>query len=161
MRRAGALAVLALAGCGGTAGPLQRVSAEPPAGAEPGGKVAERQGSNNPDAGQSIYTLRPREGDTLSYTMTVRNPTGKPVKVTGVVADAGRDGAFVPERVGGAPVEVPAGASAPVTVSGHVHGCRFGGQRVPLAGPELELADGSSQQLKLGIRVELVVQGCP
>jgi hypothetical protein len=93
--------------------------------------------------------------------MTVRNPTGKPVKVTGVVADAGRDGAFVPERVGGAPVEVAAGASAAVTVSGHVHGCRFGGQRVPLAGPELKLADGSSQQLKLGIRVELVVQGCP
>jgi hypothetical protein len=56
---------------------------------------------------------------------------------------------------------VPAGGSAPVTVSGHVHGCRFGGQRVPLAGPELELGDGSSQQLKLGIRVELVVEGCP
>ena len=46
VRRAAAAAVLALAlaGCGASGGPLQPVSAEPPAGAEPGGKVAERRG---------------------------------------------------------------------------------------------------------------------
>jgi hypothetical protein len=93
--------------------------------------------------------------------VTVHNPTHKAVSVTGVAADASRDGAFVPERVEGAPVKIPAGGTAAVTVSGHVHGCKFGNQRVPLAGPELKLGDGSSQQVKLGIRVELVVQGCP
>ena len=43
-------------------------------------------------------------------------------------------------------------------------GCQYGGQTVSLAGPELELrTDGgtSTQELDLGIQVELVVQGCP
>jgi predicted small lipoprotein YifL len=161
-RAAAALGVLAIAGCGG-GGPLEIVSARPPAGAQPAGKRAERQGSNDPNAGEAIYTLRPREGETLRYTVTVRNPTGELVSVTGVAADEERDGAFVPERVAGAPVQVKPGASAPVAVEGRVHGCRFGGQRVPLAGPELELTtDGksSTQQLDLGIQVEMVVQGC-
>jgi hypothetical protein len=154
------LALLALAGCGG-ATPLQRVSAEPPDGAQAAGKRAERQGSNDPDAGEAIFKLQPREGETLRYTVTARNASSDPVSVTGVKADPDRDGAFVPARVAGAPVRIEPGATAPLVVEGTVHGCRFGGQRVALAGPELELAGGDTQQLDLGIQVELTVEGCP
>ena len=58
---------------------------------------------------------------------------------------------------------MPAGGEAQVTVEGTVKGCDYGAQRVPLAGPELELVtDGgsSTQELDLGIQVELKVQGC-
>jgi hypothetical protein len=159
-RAAVILALLALAGCGG-ATPLQRISTEPPSGAEPAGKRAERQGSNDPDAGESIFKLRPREGETLRYTVTVRNTSSEPVAITGVKADPDRDGAFVPERVAGAPVTIRPGATVAVPVEGTVHGCRFGGQRVALAGPEFELEGGDTQQLDLGIQVELTVEGCP
>ena len=158
-----ALAVLGLAGCGSGGGPLELVSAEPPAGAQDAGKRAERQGGNDPDAGERIYRLEPQEGSSLSYTVTVRNPTDEVVSVTGVAADEDRDGAFVPERVDGGPVQVPAGGEAQVTVEGTVKGCDYGAQRVALAGPELELeSDGgsSTQELDLGIQVELKVQGC-
>jgi hypothetical protein len=93
----------------------------------------------------------------------VRNPTDEVVSVTGVVADEDRDGAFVPERISGGPVAVRPGADARVTVEGTVRGCEFGAQDVPLAGPELELrTDGgtSTQELDLGIQVEIQAQGC-
>jgi predicted small lipoprotein YifL len=160
---AAAALLLALGGCGAGGGPLELVSSEPPAGAEAAGKRAERQGGNDPDAGESIFKLRPTEGDPLTYTVTVRNPTSEVVSVTGVVADEDRDGAFVPERIENGPVQIKPGATAPVTVEGTVHGCRYGGQMVPLAGPELELrTDGgtSTQEFDLGIQVQLVVQGC-
>ena len=160
---AAAALLLALGGCGAGGGPLELVSAEPPAGAEAAGKRAERQGGNDPDAGERIFKLRPTEGDPLTYTVAVRNPTSEVVSVTGVVADEDRDGAFVPERIENGPVQIKPGATAPVTVEGTVHGCRYGGQMVPLAGPELELrTDGatSTQQTDLDIRVELIVQGC-
>ena len=101
---------------------------------------------------------------TVPAAVALRNPTSEVVSVTGVVADVDRDGAFVPERIDNGPVQLEPGATAPVTVEGTVHGCRYGGQMVPLAGPELELrTDGatSTQQTDLDIRVELVVQGCP
>ena len=163
--RLAAAAVLAgvLAGCGGSGAPLEIVSAEPPAGAQAAGKVAERQGGADPDAGERIYELRPQEGAELTYTVTVRNPTDEVVSVTGVVADEDRDGAFVPERISGGPVAVRPGAEAAVTVEGTVRGCEFGAQDVPLAGPELELrTDGgtSTQELDLGIQVEIQAQGC-
>ena len=154
-----ALALLAVTGCGG-ATPLELVSTEPPAGAQPNGKRAERQGSNDPDAGEPIFSLRPREGERLRYTVNVRNTSSKAVTITGVKADQDRDGAFVPERVPGAPVRIEPGAAAVVPVEGTVHGCRFGGQRVPLAGPEFVLDGGDAQPLDLDIRVELVVEGC-
>ncbi len=156
---AAALLVLAVAGCGGD-GPLELVSAEPPAGAEAAGKNSERQGDADPDAGESIYKLRPTEGDALRYKVTVRNTSSDAIEVTGVKADEDRDGAFAPERVDGAPVKIEAGASEPVTIEGTVHGCQFGGQRVSLAGPELELDDDGTQQFDLGLQVELIVEGC-
>ena len=161
MRRAAAIVLLlGLAGCGG-ATPLARVSAEPPDGAEAAGKRAERQGSNDPDAGEAIFKLSPREGETLRYTVNVRNTSSQPVTITGVRNDPDRDGAFVPERVPGAPVAIRPGATASVPVEGTVHGCRYGGQRVALAGPEFALEGGDTQQLDLGIQVELTVEGCP
>jgi hypothetical protein len=96
--------------------------------------------------------------------VAVRNTTSEVISVTGVAADDDRDGAFVPERVENGPVQVRPGRSEPVTVEGTVRGCRYGGQTVPLAGPELELrTDGgtSTQELDLGIQMRLVVQGCP
>jgi hypothetical protein len=62
--------------------------------------------------------------------------------------------------VDGAPVAIDGGASARVTVSGHVEGCRFDGQQVPLAGPELKLDDGDSQQFDLEKRIEVVTAKC-
>jgi len=44
-----------------------------------------------------------------------------------------------------------------------VRGCEFGAQDVPMAGPELELrTDGgtSTQELDLGLQVEIRAQGC-
>ncbi len=158
-----ALVGLALAGCAGGGGPLELVSAEPPAGAQAAGKRAERQGGADPDAGERIYELRPQEGAALTYTVTVRNPTDEVVSVTGVVADEDRDGAFVPERIAGGPVAVRPGAEADVAVEGTVRGCEYGAQDVPVAGPEFELrTDGgtSTQELDLGIQVELQAQGC-
>jgi len=140
------------------------VSADPPAGAEAAGKRAEAQGRTDPDSGERIFKLRPREGDRLAYTVNVRNPTSEVVSVTGVAADEDRDGAFVPARIDNGPVAVKPGATVPVIVEGTVHGCRYGRQMVSLAGPELELrTDGgtSTQEFDLGIQVELVVQGCP
>ena len=162
MRRVpAALLVLALAGCGSGGGPLELVATDPPAGARSEGKRAERQGTPDSDSGETIYRLAPPEGSPLSYTVTVRNPSSEVVSVTGVVADEDRDGAFVPERIDGGPVQVEPGASAPVTVEGTVRGCDYGGQTVPLAGPELEVrTDGgtSTQQLEPDIRIELVTQ---
>ena len=165
MRRAALALLLAISvcGCGGGGGPLELVSAEPPAGAQEAGKRAERQGGADPDAGERIYTLRPREGSAIDYTVTVRNPTSEVVSVTGVAADEDRDGAFVPEQVADGPVQIEPGREADVTVAGTVHGCEYGAQQVPLAGPELELStEGGteSQERDHGIKVELQVQGC-
>lgn len=138
-------------------GPLELVSSQPPAEAQDEGA---RQGGTGPDAYEPLFELRPAEGDELSYEVTVRNTSSKTVTVTGVVHDEERDGSFVPETVDGAPVEIRDGASAPVTVTGHVESCRFGGQQVPLAGPELKFEDGGSQQFDLGKRIELVTAKC-
>ena len=163
-RGALALLVLGLAGCGAGEPWVEYLSSSPPSGAESAGKRAERQGGPDPDAGEEIFRLRPREGETINYPVSVRNVTDRPISVTGVKADEDRDGAFVPKSVAGAPVEIPAGGRGQVEVEGVVHGCRYGGQTVPLAGPELELrsgGDGRTQQLELDVRVELVVEeGC-
>ena len=165
MRRA-ALALLAagLAGCGASEPWVEYLSVSPPAGIEPAGKRAERQGGPDPDAGEEIFRLRPREGESIGYAVSVRNVTDREIAVTGVKADEDRDGAFVPRSVVGAPVRIPAGGRAQVEVEGEVRGCRYGGQTVPLAGPELELRSGGderTQQLELDVRVELVVEeGC-
>jgi hypothetical protein len=162
VRRAVAAVFLALglAGCGSGEVWVGYESISPPAGIGPAGKEAERQGSNNPDAGEPIFELRPREGETIRYAVAVRNVTDREISVTDVVADEDRDGAFVPERVDGAPVRIAAGEQAEVTVQGRVDGCRFGGQTVPIAGPELEFDDGESQALGLPIEVKLVAEGC-
>ena len=165
MKRAAAVALVRLAGCGGESW-VRVERAGLPAGVEPAGKRAERQGGNDPDAGEQIYKLRPREGERLAYSVTIRNVTSDPISVIGVVADPERDGAFVPEEIIGGTVNVRAGETAVVPIGGHVHGCRFGGQAVPLAGPELELrkpgADLTRQQLDLGYQIEVVVKdGCP
>jgi predicted small lipoprotein YifL len=158
VKRALAVAfLLALAGCGSGGGPLELVSSTPPAAAQDQGAT---QGGTGPDAHEPLFELRPAEGDELSYEVTVRNTTSKTVTVTGVVHDEERDGPFVPENVDGAPVEIGGGATGRVTVSGHVEACRFGGQQVPLAGPELKLRGGGSQQLDLEQRIEVVTAKC-
>ena len=71
MRRGLLAALIVLsAGCAG-GGPLELVSADPPAGAEAAGKRAEAQGRTDPDSGERIFKLRPREGDRLAYTVNV------------------------------------------------------------------------------------------
>jgi predicted small lipoprotein YifL len=155
-RAAALLLAVAVAGCGG-GGPLELVSAKPPAGAHDSGAT---QGGTGKDSREHLYELRPAEGSELSYEITVRNTGSKTVTVKGVAADEERDGPFVPGRVDGAPVDVAPGATAPVTVSGKVSGCDFGGQQVPLAGPELTYEGGGTQQFDLGIRVELVTERC-
>jgi hypothetical protein len=153
------LAALALAGCASSSsGPLELVAADPPAGAEARGKTSETTTSQ--DRGEPIYALAPAEGSELAYTVSMRNTSDKPVKVMGVKPDKDRDGAFVPEGVEGAPVEIPAGATKDVVVQGHVRGCRFGGQKVPLAGPELTLEGEGTQQFDLGLQVELQTARC-
>jgi hypothetical protein len=165
VRRAAAVAALAplLAGCGG-GGPLAITGAQPPAGAQPFGKRAARQGSNDTDANKPVYRLSPREGQAVSYAVTVRNTGKQPVEVTGVNADASRDGVVVPHGVEGAPVGVAPGAQAGLTVTGTVRGCaRYAGQIVPMAGPELRLrGEGgeSRQQLALPYRVDVLTAGC-
>jgi hypothetical protein len=170
VRRAGlaaaALLAVALGGCGGGGEPwLEYLSMSPPSGIELAGKRAERQGGPDPDAGEPISKLRPREGETIGYAVSVRNVTDREISVTGVVADEDRDGAFVPESVVGAPVRIAAGARGQVEVEGVVDGCDYGGQAVPLADPELRMrdADGEehTQQLELDQRIELIVEeGC-
>ena len=63
-----------------------------------------------------------------------------------------------------APVEIPAGGRANVEVQGRVEGCDYGGQSVPLAGPELRMRDEegeeNTQEVALDVRIELIVQGC-
>ena len=161
---AAALLALAVAGCGGGEPWVEYLSVSPPSGAEPAGKRAERQGGPDPDAGEEIFRLRPREGETIGYAVSVRNVTDREIAVTGVKADEDRDGAFVPGSVVGAPVEIGPGERGQVEVEGTVRGCQYGGQTVPLAGPELELRSGGderTQQLELDVRVELVVEdGC-
>ena len=166
MRR-GALALLlafGAAGCGGGEPWVEYQSVSPPSGSEPAGKRAERQGGSDPDAGEEIFRLRPREGESIGYAVTVRNVTDREISVTGVVADEDRDGAFVPESVAGAPVKIPAGRVGQVEVTGHVRGCQYGGQAVPLAGPELALRDAGgeerTQELPLDVQVEILVEGC-
>ena len=111
MRRAAAAVFLALglAGCGSGEVWVGYESISPPAGIVPAGKEAERQGSNNPDAGEPIFELRPREGETIRYAVAVRNVTDREISVTDVVADEDRDGAFVPQEVLGAPLKIPPG----------------------------------------------------
>ena len=163
-RRLAALAVLGLAGCGSTPVWVGYEGISPPSGVEPAGKRAERQGGNDPDAGKEIFKLRPREGESIGYTVSLRNVTDRDLTVTGVVADEDRDGAFVPESIAGAPVEIPAGGRANVEVQGRVKGCDYGGQSVPLAGPELRMRDSegeeNTQEVALDVRIELNVQGC-
>jgi hypothetical protein len=159
VRLAAALLLALLAGCAGSSsGPLKLVSADPPAGASAQGKESET--TTDQDRGEPIYTLSPAEGSALSYTVTVRNTGDDAVKITGVKADKDRDGAFVPEGIEGAPVQIGAGETKDVVVQGRVRGCRFGGQKVPLAGPELKLAGDGTQQFDLGLQVELQTARC-
>jgi hypothetical protein len=152
------------AGCGGGGSWLSYQGISPPSGAQPAGKEAVAQGSSNPDSGEQIFELRPREGETIGYAVQVRNVTDREITVTGVVADDDRDGAFVPEKVAGAPVKIPADSQVQVEVEGTVHGCEYGGQSVPLAGPELKLRDAggeeNTQELPLDVKIRLIVEGC-
>ena len=160
-RAAAALLALGLVGCGATEQWVEPVGVRPPAGAESAGKRTERQGGPDPDAGEEIFRMRPREGESIAYSVTVRNVTDQPISITGVSADEDRDGAFVPKAVRGAPVEIAPAAERELEIEGDVRGCRFGGQTVPLAGPELEMRSGGdelSQQVELGARIELVVE---
>jgi hypothetical protein len=163
-RAAAALAVIALTGCGGETW-VGRERTSPPVGAEPAGKRSERQKANDPDAGELIYKLHKRDGETVRYSVTVRNVTDEPLSVTGLIADPDRDGAFVPEGIAGAPVTIRPDESAPLTVEGHVDGCRFGKQAVWLAGPELAMrrpgGGEARQQIPLDIQVEIITEGCP
>jgi hypothetical protein len=115
------------------------------------------RGSDRQDT--PLYEVRAREGSELAYAVTVRNTDSEAVEVTGVETDPDRDGAFVPERVAGAPVRIGAGEQVELTIEGRVAGCRFGGQAVPLAGPELRLGD-DAQELGLPIHVNLVTERC-
>ena len=169
MRRPGAAAgligvALGLAGCGSGEVWVGYEGISPPSGVVAAGKEAERQGSNNPDAGEQIFELRPREGETIGYAVALRNVTDREISVTDVIADEDRDGAFVPESVAGAPVRIPAGGRGQVEVQGTVHGCDYGGQSVPLAGPELAMrdADGdeTTQEIALDVKIRLIVEGC-
>jgi hypothetical protein len=163
-----ALAVLGLslaaAGCGTGGGPLRVTAAQPPEGAQEAATRNSRQGSNDPDAGKPVYRVAAREGLAVSYQVTVRNTGNDPVEVTGVVADSSRDGAFVPERVEGAPVRVGPGEQTSVAVAGHVRGCkRYGGQVVPVSGPEFRLKSDSgesTEEVAMPIRIELQTGGC-
>jgi hypothetical protein len=166
VRRAALALLLALlvSGCGSGGGPWVRyLNITLPAGVEANGKRAERQGGADPDAGEPIFRLRPREGESIAYAVAVRNLTDREITVTGVVADEDRDGAFVPDAVQ-EPVRIPPRGRASVAVRGTVHGCQYGGQTVPLAGPELKMRDAegeeTTQQLPLDVVVELIVEGC-
>jgi len=154
-----ALACALLAGCGGSDGPLEVVSAEPPAGAEDLGITGQDRRPSDPDSRIPRYRVEAEDGSELSYTVTVRNTGPEPAEVTGVEADPDRDGAFVPERVAGAPVRVGAGAEEELTIEGRVDGCEYGTQTVPMAGPKLVLDDGE-QELGLPIEVGLKTSGC-
>ena len=163
-RRLALVALLALAGCGGGEPWVEYQSASPPSGIEPAGTRTNQGRGNDPDAGKEAFKLRPREGESIGYAVAVRNVTDQDISVTGVVADEDRDGAFVPGSVADAPVKIPRGQRGQVTVEGTIHGCQYGGQQVPLAGPELEMrdADGEerTQELALDVRVDIVVEGC-
>jgi hypothetical protein len=156
---AAALACALLAGCGGSDGPLEVVSAEPPAGAEDLGVTGQDRRPSDPDTRIPRYRVEADDGSELSLAVTVRNTGPEPVSVTGVEADPERDGAFVPERVAGAPVRIGAGAEEELTIEGRVDGCGFGAQTVPMAGPKLVLDDGD-QELGLPIEVGLKTSGC-
>jgi hypothetical protein len=112
------------------------------------------------DAGEQIFELRPREGETIGYAVAVRNVTDREIFVT----DVDRDGAFVPASVVGAPVKIGPRERGQVEVQGTVDGCDHGGQSVPLAGPELAMrvADGdeNTQEVALDVKIRLIVEGC-
>jgi predicted small lipoprotein YifL len=153
-----AAALILLAGCG-SSGPLELVRAEPPDGAEDRGTVGQSAKSSERQS-TPLYRVRAPDGSELSYAVTVRNTGEEPVEITGVEQDRDRDGAFVPERVADAPVRIAAGDDAELTIEGRVDGCRFGGQTVAIAGPELKIDGDDAQALGLPIRVELVAEGC-
>jgi predicted small lipoprotein YifL len=152
-----AAALILIAGCG-SSGPLELVRAEPPDGAEDRGTVGQSARSSERQ-NTPLYRVRAPDGSELSYGVTVRNTGGEPVEIAGVEHDPDRDGAFVPEQVAGSPVRIGAGDEAELTIEGRVDGCRFGGQTVPIAGPELDLGD-DTQALGLPMRIELVTEGC-
>jgi len=114
------LLLVAVGGCGsGVVGPwVAYEGISPPSGVEPAGQRASRQGGNDPDAGEEIFKLRPREGESIGYAVAVRNKTDQDISVTGVVADEDRDGAFLPEAVVGAPVRIAASQRESVEVEG-------------------------------------------
>jgi hypothetical protein len=165
VRRAALALLLAfvVSGCGGGGPWVRYLNITLPAGVEATGKRPERQGGADPDAGEQIFRLRPREGESIAYAVAVRNLTDREITVTGVVADEDRDGAFVPDAVQ-EPVTIPPRGRASVAVRGTVHGCQYGGQSVRLAGPELKMRDAegeeTTQQLALDVVVELIVEGC-
>jgi len=150
-------------GCGSSPGPLKLVEAEPPSGARDLGITGMRRRSSDPPSRIPRFRVEAQDGSRLAYTVTVRNTSSEPVEITGAVSDRDRDGAFVPERVASAPVRIAAGGEERLTIEGRVDGCRFGGQIVSLAGPELELrtdGDERTQELGMPIEVELKATGC-
>ena len=157
------LCALPAGGCGGSPGPLEMVEAEPPSGARDLGVTGTKRSTSDPGSRIPRFRVEAGDGSALAYAVTVRNTGSEPVEVTGVAGDRDRDGAFLPERVADAPVRVAAGDEQEVTVEGRVDGCRFGGQIVSLAGPEMELrtdGDERTQELGMPIEVELKATGC-
>lgn len=100
-----------------------------------------------------------REGEPVSYAVVVRNVTERPLTVTGVRTDPDK-GPFAGQEVEGAPVSVPAGAEAVLTIRGRIEGCAYDGQLLALADPELLLrgpdGDQSAQTVPTRVRLEYV-----
>ncbi len=148
------MAAASALGCG-EAQRLSAVETTPPDGARQVAVTSTHRTSSDPPVGSPIYRLDVREGQPLAFAVRVRNISGEPVTVTGVRHDPDRDGAFVPRRVEGAPVHVPPGDEATLTVQGRVAGCQYGGQLVTMAAPDLQLGDAHQT---VGLRMEIQLQ---
>lgn len=126
---------------------LEITSLEPPAGARDAG-VRRTGGSSRR---QRTYELAVRDGQTVAFTVSVRNTNPEPVTLTGVRRDrGGDDGVFAPEGLG--VTRLPPGATARVEVRGRIDGCdRSGGQIVGKDGQRFQVAGGEEVDVPFGV----------